>query len=156
GKGEEAQKDLDEALTLARELKNQALVAQTLNFQGNAMFYRGNYNAASALYEKASQAASGATDRALGLQPRSGLAKVLVKQKRSHAAIKTLSALTEESDTLGLKYLSVECSIYLAQAQLDTKDYSRAKQTLERALATSEKLGLQTLLAQSHYLLGNL
>jgi tetratricopeptide (TPR) repeat protein len=54
---------------------------------------------------------------------------------------------------LGLKYLSVECSIDLAEAQVNAKDYSHAREGLNRALNESEKLGLRTLLARTHYLL---
>jgi tetratricopeptide (TPR) repeat protein len=52
-----------------------------------------------------------------------------------------------------LKYLSVECSIDLAEAQVNAKDYSHAREALDRALNQSEKLGLRTLLARTHYLL---
>src|ERR671930_314992 len=40
GRGDEAAKYLDDALNLARELKNEGLVAQTLGFMGDAAFYR--------------------------------------------------------------------------------------------------------------------
>jgi tetratricopeptide (TPR) repeat protein len=36
---------------------------------------------------------------------------------------------------------------------VNNKDYSRARQELEPALAKAEKLGLRTLLAKDHYLL---
>jgi tetratricopeptide (TPR) repeat protein len=53
-----------------------------------------------------------------------------------------------------LKYSSVECSIYVGEALVNSKDYSRARQELEPALGKAEKLGLRTLLARDHYLLG--
>ena len=62
----------------------------------------------------------------------------------------------QEADTLGLKYLSAECSIYLAEALVNTRDYSRARQELERAVAKTEKLGLRTLSAKGHYLLATI
>ena len=54
---------------------------------------------------------------------------------------------------MGLKYLSVECSIYHAEALMNLKSYEPARKELESAISKSEKLGLKALLAQSHYLL---
>jgi tetratricopeptide (TPR) repeat protein len=67
-----------------------------------------------------------------------------------------LKGLAQEADTLGLKYLSAECSIYLGEALVNTRDYSRARQEVERAVAKTEKLGLRTLSAQGHYLLATI
>ena len=153
GRGDEAQKSLEEGLRLARELKNQTLVAQTLNFQGNSFFYRGDFKSAKPLYQQALQVASGTTDRRLILVSKLNLAKVGVKEGHSQAAISALKGLAQQADPLGLKYLSAECSIYLGEALLDIKDYSRARQELEAALRHSQKLGLRTLLARSHHLL---
>jgi len=55
---------------------------------------------------------------------------------------------------MGLKYVSVECSIYHAEALMNLKSYEPARKELESALNKSEKLGLRALLAESHYLLG--
>ena len=155
GKSDEAQKSLDEALALARELKNQALTAQTLNFQGDRFFYRGDFKNARTLFDQAQQASSRLTDRHIVLLSKLNLAKVNVKEGRSQAAIKSLRELADESTRLGLKYLSVQSSVYLGQALLDTKNYAAARRELQVALASSEKLGLRTLLAQSHYLLAS-
>ncbi len=59
-----------------------------------------------------------------------------------------------ESESLGFKYLQTECSLYLGQAFLNAKDYSRAQRELEAARLQSEKMGLRELLAKSNYLLG--
>ncbi len=153
GRSEEAQKGLEEALSLAREFQNQPLVAQTLNFQGDAFFYRGDFKSARALYKQALQVASRNRDHEKELISKFNLAKVAAKEGRSREAISALKKLAQEADTIGLKYLSVECSVYLAEALVNTKDYSHARQELERALGRSEKLGLRTLQAKSHYLL---
>ena len=63
GQSEEAQKSLDEAMILARELKNDAFVAQILNYQGDVPFIRGDYKSARDLYQRALQTASRAGDR---------------------------------------------------------------------------------------------
>jgi len=153
GRGEESQKSFDEAMSLARELKNDAFVAQILNYQGDSFFYRGDFKSARGLYEQAMKVASHTSDRGKVLISRFNLAKAAVKDGRSQAAIGGLKGLAQEADTLGLKYLSAECSIYLAEALVNTKDYARARQELERAVAKTEILGLRTLSAQGHYLL---
>src|ERR1051326_92251 len=42
GHGDEAQKDLDEALALAREIQSEPLIAQVQNYQGDRFFYAGD------------------------------------------------------------------------------------------------------------------
>ena len=56
-------------------------------------------------------------------------------------------------DSLGLKYLSAQCSTYRAEALLGSRDYARAQQELQSALGKAEKLGLRELLAKDQYLL---
>ena len=55
---------------------------------------------------------------------------------------------------MGLKYLSAESSVSLAEALVNTKAYPQARHELETALMKSEKLGLRALGAKIHYLLG--
>jgi tetratricopeptide (TPR) repeat protein len=154
GRWEEAQKTLDEALSLARELKSQPIVAQTLNFQGDSAFYRGDFKSAKTFCAQALQAASRTKDREKVLASKVGLAKVAMREEgRSREAISSLRTLAQDADSLGLKYLSVECSIDLAEALVNAKDYARARQELQPALAKAEKLGLRTLLAKDQYLL---
>jgi serine/threonine protein kinase/tetratricopeptide (TPR) repeat protein len=153
GRWDEAQKTLDEALSLARELKSQPLVAQTLNFQGDSAFYRGDFKSAQAFYGEALQAASRTKDLDKVLASKIGLAKVAIQEGRSREAVSSFKSLAQEADSLGLKYLSVECSLDLGEALVNNKDYSRARQELEPLLGKAEKLGLRTLLAKDHYLL---
>jgi len=154
GQWDEAQKTLNEALSLARELKSEPAVAATLNFQGDSAFYRGDFNSARTLYGQAIQAASRTKERDKVLDSKIGLARIAVSEGHSREAISSLKSLAQEADSLGLKYLSVECSIYVGEALVNSKDYSRARQELEPALGKAEKLGLRTLLARDHYLLG--
>jgi tetratricopeptide (TPR) repeat protein len=154
GRGEEAQKTLDEALSLARELKSQPLVAQAFNFQADNAFYRGDFKAARTLYGQGLQAASHTKDRDTVLESKIGLAKVAIREGRSREAISSFQSLAQEANSLGSKYLSAECSVDLGEALVISKDYSRARQELEPALGKAEKLGLRTLLARDHYFLG--
>ena len=153
GRGEETQKILDEALALARELKNQALVAQIVDCQGDAAFYRGDYKSAGKFYAEAAELALRAKDRDRLLVSKFNVAKVAVKEGRAREAISALKALAQEADSLGLKYLSVECSIYLAEALVNSKDYARAREELDQTVLESEKLRLRVLAAQARCLL---
>jgi tetratricopeptide (TPR) repeat protein/tRNA A-37 threonylcarbamoyl transferase component Bud32 len=153
GRTEEAQKTLNEALSLARDLKSQPLIAQSLNFQGDVAFYRSDFAAARTHYGQALQAAWRIKDRDRVLESKIGLAKIAIAEGRSLEARKSLKNLAQEADSLGSKYLSVECSVALGEALIAAKDYSNARKELEPALGRAEKLGLRTLLARTHYLL---
>ena len=143
GRSDAAQTQLAEALKLAEKLQNKALTAQILNFQGDRLFYLGDARAARPLYEQALQTASKTGDKRLELLSKVNLAKTAIAEGRPQSAIEGLKKLADESDSLGLKYLSVESTVLLGQALIETKRYPQARQELERALAKSEKLGLQ-------------
>src|ERR1700733_4738413 len=132
GHWDEAPKTPGEALSLARELKAQALMAQTLNFQGDVAFYQADFKSARTLYEKALLAATQSKDREKVLESKIRLAKASASEGHSGEAISSLKDMVREADTLGLKYLSVECSIGLAEAQVSAKDYSHAREALDR------------------------
>jgi tetratricopeptide (TPR) repeat protein len=154
GRGDEAQQNFDEALSLARGLKNQPLIAQTLDFQGDSFFYRGDLHSARRLYQQAVQVASHSNDRHAVLLSNLNLFKVAVKEGAPKNAIAGLKSLAQEADAAGLKYLSIEASLYQAEAELALKDYSRTRQDLERTLLRSDKLGMRPLTADAQYLLG--
>jgi serine/threonine protein kinase/tetratricopeptide (TPR) repeat protein len=156
GRGDEAKGDLDEAFSLSRELKNDEMIAETLGFQGDAFFYRGDFKAAHAAYAEALQAATRSKEPGTILTANANLAKVQVEEKRTPEAIASLRKLIQEANDLGLKYTSVECSIFMGQALMQNHDYSRARQELERALLLSNKLGMQPLSARAHYLLATI
>jgi eukaryotic-like serine/threonine-protein kinase len=153
GRHDDAQKSLEEAMNVAHELKNQATAAEIQGYLGDNAFYRGDYRTAAALYDEALKTASRAKDSDLIQVAKFNIAKVMVRQGRFQSAASSLSKLSEDADGLGLKYVSVECSIYHAEALMNLKSYEPARKELESALGKSEKLGLRALLAQSHYLL---
>jgi tetratricopeptide (TPR) repeat protein/predicted Ser/Thr protein kinase len=156
GRGDEAKSSLDEALSLSRELKNDAMVAQTLGFEGDAFFYRGDFKAAHALYEQALQAATRSKEPDRILIAKVSLAKVGVRENIGQQAIPTLRMLIQQADNSSLKYYSVECSIFMAEAMMQSHDYAHARQELEGALLRSDKLGQQSLSAEAHYLLATI
>jgi len=153
GRIQDAEKTATEAVDLARQVKNQQFIGQNLNSLADMFFYRGDLQQAAIHYQQALEVASKAGSRRLTLTSKINLAKVAIKQGRARATIAPLRTLAEQADTAGLKYLSIESSIYVGEALLNTKDYAKAQQELNRALARSEKLGLQLLQAKSHYLL---
>jgi tetratricopeptide (TPR) repeat protein len=155
GRGAEADTPLQEAQGLARGLKNESLQAAILTAQGNVQLYRGDLKAAKGLYEQASRTASKGTERGKVLVSKLNLAKVALAEGRSQAAIRDLQQLSQEADKQGLKYLGLEASVDMAAAMVNNKDYSRARQELERELGTSEKLGLRLQTARIQALMGN-
>jgi tetratricopeptide (TPR) repeat protein/predicted Ser/Thr protein kinase len=151
---DDAQKNLAEAQTLAQELQNKTLTAQILNFQGDAFFYRGDIKSAADSFSKAGAAASaGDAEKEVVLLSKLNSAKCAVHDQRSPAPIASLSQVAQDADEIGLKYLSTQARLTMAEAMLNSRQYAAAKKEIETALRTSEKLGLQALLARSHYLL---
>jgi eukaryotic-like serine/threonine-protein kinase len=153
GRGDEAQKSLEEALTVARGLKNQAQAAVLLGYEGDNFFYRGDYKSAAPSYGQALEAASHTTDARLILLAKINLAKLAVAQGRGGTVVSQLRALSGQADSMGLKYLSIQCSVLLGEALTSQNQYALAQRELESAVTRSEKLGLRALNAQSHFLL---
>ena len=156
GSWDEGQKNLEDALKQADAVKNDSVLAANLNYLGDSYFYRGDYGTARQQYDKALLVATRAKSRQLLAVTRFNMAKLDVVQNRSAAAIPVLKKLVEESDTLGLKALSVQSSVYLAQALLAGKNTADAQKELERAMNRAEKLGLMVEQARAHYLMGEL
>ena len=155
GQGGEAAGPLEEAQGLARDLKNESLQASVLNAQGDVQYYAGNVKAAKALYEQGSRLASRGTERDKVLIAKLNLARVAIVEGRSKSVVNDLRALSDEANSQGMKYLSLESSVEMAAAMINSKDYAHARQELERALGTSEKLGLRLQTSRIHYLMGN-
>jgi len=154
GRFNEGAKMLEEALDFSRQLKNDALVAQALNWQGDNFLYSGDFTSAKSSYDQALQTASKTTDRRLLLVSKLNSAKITIEQGQPQGAMKALKGVADEAEALGLKYLSIECSILEAEGKMQLKDYPAARQQLERAVLQSEKLGLQPLLLRAHFFFG--
>jgi eukaryotic-like serine/threonine-protein kinase len=156
GRGDEAKGYLDDALNLSRELKNDGIVSQTLSFQGDTAFYRGDSKTAGALYEQALQAANRSKEPDKILMAKINLAKVAIQEGHGQQAITQLRPLLQQAESLGLKYTLVDCSVSTAEAMIQIKDNAHAQQELERALLQADKLGLKPLSAKAHYLLAGI
>jgi serine/threonine protein kinase/tetratricopeptide (TPR) repeat protein len=155
GRSDAAPAQFAEALKVSDKLKNKALEGQILNFQGDGLFYLGDFKGARPLYERALQDAAKTGDRRLELQSKANLAKCAIAAGRSQETTDTLQKLSGDADSLGLKYLSVESTVFLGQALIAGKRYPQARQELERALAKAEKLGARSLEARAHFLLAS-
>lgn len=131
---DEGQKSLEDAVKLAAEVKNDTVLAQAVNYLGDSYFYRGDYAGARQEYEKASQVSTKSKSRELMSVTQFNLAKLSVVQGHPGAAIPVLKKLVEGSDSLGLKALSVQVSIYLSQALLANGKLQEAQQELDRAV----------------------
>ena len=156
GRFDEAQKVLDEALGLARELNSQDVVAEVFALQAKVALYRGDFGSAQALYTQSLNSASRTKNREKVVVSRIGLAKVEAAKGRAREAATSFKSLGLEADRLGSMYLSTECAVDLGEALIGTKDYARSRQALESGLNTSEKLGMRTLQVRAHYLLGTI
>jgi eukaryotic-like serine/threonine-protein kinase len=155
GSGEQSVKLLEEAQALARDLKNNSLHAGILNVQGDVQFYRGDVKGAGGFYDQAVRAASQGTDREQQLVSKLNVAKVALASGRAHSTLRDLGALTQQADNLNMKYLGLKSSVEMAQAMVDSKDYTHALQELRADLDKSEKLGTRYQTARIHFLLGN-
>jgi tetratricopeptide (TPR) repeat protein len=156
GRGDESGKLLEEAQTMARDLKNQSVQAEILNAQGNVQFYRGDLNAAKSLYEQALRSAFKGADRGEVLISKLRLARVAIAKGQSASIIPALRDIARQADGLNLKHLSLESSVALGEAMINTKDYAHAREELDRALGRSEQLGARLETARIHYLLGRI
>src|SRR5208282_2254579 len=108
------------------------------------------------LYDQALQAATRGKEGQQILSAKIDLAKVEVREKSERQVIPNLRALIQQADDLSLKYSSVECSIFMAEAMMQSHDYNRARQELQRALLLADKFGQQSLSAHAHYLLATI
>jgi eukaryotic-like serine/threonine-protein kinase len=154
GRETEAQKQLQDAQAIARELKNESATAQLLNVEGDMSFFRGNFKQAGSLYRQAAQLALRSKNREQEVVARVNLDKLAIAGGSPRAAVNDLSAMAQQADSLGLKYLSVSAAVARGQALVDAKDFARAGPELQKALGQAEKLGLRMELAKIHYLLG--
>ena len=153
GRGQEATSYLDQALSIARELKNDGLIAQALMFQGEAAYYRNDLQHASALYDQALQAATRSKEPDRILAAKVKLANAAVETGHGQQSVALLRSLIEQADEQGVAHVSIEASLLLAKLQMQGHDQAHAQQELQRSLGRADKLGLKPLSATAHYLL---
>ncbi len=118
GRSDEATPYLNDSLSLARELKNDGLVSQTLVSQGDVAYYRGDTKAARVIYEQALQAAARSKEPARILAAKAALAQIAAREGSPQQAISSLRQLVQEADEQGLLNISLQCSIDMAEAMI--------------------------------------
>ena len=155
GQYEDAKKNFDEALALARELKNQSLAAQIVAWQGDSFVYPGDTASAQKSYQQAAQMVSKSSDRDLQLELKLKQAELALKRP-TRQGIAALQHLADQAAGSGLKYISLEGSLAAAEGMISLKNYADARTSLENLQAACEKLGTRPLLARSHFLMGRL
>lgn len=151
GQFDQAQKSLDDAFKLARSFKADPLIAQILTFQGERFFYTGDFKSAAPLFQQAAQIASRAKDRDGALRAKFDLAQLSVYDGHAAAAVPALKGLVKDSEALGQKYLTTECSLYLGIALVQARNYAQGQQQIEAALLTAQNAGMKSLLPQANY-----
>jgi tetratricopeptide (TPR) repeat protein len=156
GRGEEATPLLDEALRIARSLKNEVLVAQALIYRGDQAFYSGNVSAARTQFEQALASAAITEDPHVVLIARLRLARTAIAEGRGPSALSILEDVEQKAHALGLPYLAAESKLHRGKALHQARKSDAARAALEQAVAQSEELGLRLVQAQSHYALGQL
>jgi tetratricopeptide (TPR) repeat protein/predicted Ser/Thr protein kinase/TolB-like protein len=156
GRNDDSKPYLSDALSLSRELKNDGMVAQTLAYQGDAAYYRGDSKSARSLYEQALEAATRSKEPARILVAKVAIAKIAATEGPAPQAIATLRQLTQQADDQGVPNISIDCAISIGEAMIRSHDNAHAQQQIERALVRADKLSLKPLSARAHYLLGGL
>jgi len=154
GRGGESPKLVDEAQSIARDLKNDALTASILNSQGDTSFYQGDLKSARNWYEQASKIAAHGGGKDQVLVSKLNLSKVSVADGHARTAVNDLRSLQQQADRESQSYISVAASSVLAQALIENNDYAAAQRELQKPLGRSEKMGLRLESMRIHYLLG--
>jgi tetratricopeptide (TPR) repeat protein/predicted Ser/Thr protein kinase len=154
GRFDDAQKPLAEALALARSLGNNALIALVLNHQAMRAFYAGDFAAAGSLYAEARTDAEKAGGREQSLIAGIGAARVQIRAGRAASAAASLRQLSHEADSLGDKYLSAQCTLYLGEALVASRSYEQAQGPLSQVVREAQDGGMQSLSPQAEFLLG--
>jgi tetratricopeptide (TPR) repeat protein len=154
GRSDEARQRLDEAIAVARNLKNGALTARALNARGLVDSYSGDWRSAGAAFSEALREARHAGARREQLESELNLAKMELARGKPEKAVAALAGLVDQARQAALGYASLDASISLAEARLRAGQLGRAGADLETALARGKDAGLLALLARGHYIYG--
>jgi serine/threonine protein kinase/tetratricopeptide (TPR) repeat protein len=153
GRFDEGQKNLDEALSIAREIHSDPMVSRALNFQGDRFLYAGDIKTGKSRFQEALAVARRAKEREQELVASQRLGRIAIDEGRYTEAIAALRRVVQDADGVGMKYVSLGASVDLADAFLHRKDYPAAGRELTAALPKCEKVSLRVLQAKIHYLL---
>ena len=152
GRGEEAERTLEEALRLAQPLRSDELVVQISLARGDGAYYRGDFGSARHHYTAAEALAGRAGLEPQQLTARLNLARITFAEGRAPVAPATLQRLGAEAEGLGLKFEAVQAALLAAEADLRARRHADAREQVDATLAHAERLGARALLAHAHHL----
>jgi serine/threonine protein kinase/tetratricopeptide (TPR) repeat protein len=155
GRADEASRNLEEALTLARQMKNASLTAQVLRFQAENAFWKGDMNNAAHVAGEAVQTAAQTSDLSGALWSQFVAANISAAAQPTKRTAETLAQIGRRAEITGLIYLGISCALQRANALLRIGDRQQAREQVEQALAKIETLGLRELQARSEYILAS-
>ncbi len=156
GRSQEGQASREQALHIAQQIGNDWAVALAMNWSGDAAYYQGDYAGARQQYDRALSLASKTQDQQTILLSKANRAKADLALGHAAQTIPQFRQLGQDADTLGLKALSVDCAVYLAQAEVAAKNSSAVQQQLSVTLARAENLGLRIPQAKTEFLQASL
>jgi tetratricopeptide (TPR) repeat protein/predicted Ser/Thr protein kinase len=146
---------LKEAGDLARELKSLSTQAQVMNVEGDRASFQGDFKTAKSSYQHALETAQRAKSREDVIRAQFNLAKIQLQEGDAGRALAAFHDVAQQANATGLKYLSLESSVFASRILLRQKKYSEVEREARRALAQSEPQSLRLLIAAEHDLLGN-
>lgn len=152
GRSRDGQGSLEQAQHLAQQINNDWALSLATNWMGDAAYYLGDYAAAHQQYDQALAIALKTQDKQSILLSRVNRAKADLAIGDAAQVIPQFRQLAQDADAAGLKALSVDCAVYLAQAEIATKNNSAAQQQVGLTLARAENLGLRVVQAKAEYL----
>jgi tetratricopeptide (TPR) repeat protein/tRNA A-37 threonylcarbamoyl transferase component Bud32 len=156
GRSQEGQASREQALHIAQQVGNDWAAALATNWIGDAAFYQGDNAAAREQYDRALALASKTQDKEIILLSKVNRARADLALGHSAQVIPQFKSFGQDADALGLRALSVDCAVSLAQAQIATRNNAAAQQQLGVTLARAENLGLRVLQAKTEYLQASL
>ena len=151
GRGDDAGTYLDQAESMARDLKDSDITARCLGTRGEIAILRGDAAAAAPFFDSALTAATKGGTRDTIVNAKMNLARLAIARGKGSDAVARLRPLTA-SDATSDRNLLLQCKVYLAEALILNKDYSGARQVLEEAATPVEKSGMRLRLARIYYL----
>lgn len=153
GRFDDARTQIDDALAMAREQGNQAVVVRALLDDAERLRLSGDPAGAGRRLEEAAGLAAKVGDRFLNARVRVEQALLSVHDpQRASRAAETLGGLAQEAETLGAKYLALEASLGRVEALLTVRRVPGAATEAQRALTRAENFRMRMLEARAHYL----
>jgi eukaryotic-like serine/threonine-protein kinase len=151
GRGEESAQYLDQAEKIGTDTNDPELASLVLGTRGEIALFRGDPAAAAPFLQRALPLAMKSGKREAIINAKLNLARVEIAQGHAKEAAALLRPLLADSVTFD-RNLTLQCKVYLAEALIQTKDYSGARQILQQAAPAAEKAGMRVRLARIFYL----